>query len=304
MSEIVLHHFQGSPYAHKVRVALGIKGLSWRAVEIPNVMPKPDLTALTGGYRNTPVLQIGADIYCDTQCILRELDRRYPEPTLQPAAAAGLAWLTFFWADRPFYATVNALMFGLGADRLPETFVKDREVHRGYSIDLKQFQRELPQWRRNLAGQLAWLEEGLADGRAFLFGEAVSVADIGAYGPIWQMGKGDPEHDGYFAPYPRLTAWKQRMADFGIGTPAALEAGEAVAIAAAAVPETATVEDGTAGLDAGAAVTVTPDDKGKVAVAGRLSGLSAQRITILREDERAGTVAVHFPRAGFLLAAA
>ena len=119
MPEIVLHHFMGSPYAHKARVALGIKGLAWHSVEIPNIMPKPDLTALTGGYRNTPVMQIGADIYCDTQCILRELDRRFPAPSLQPPASAGLDWLLFAWADRPFYAVVNAVMFGVNADRLP-----------------------------------------------------------------------------------------------------------------------------------------------------------------------------------------
>ena len=69
MAELVLHHFDWSPYAEKVRVLLGIKGLAWRSVQIPMVMPKPDLTALTGGYRKTPVLQVGADIYCDTSLI-------------------------------------------------------------------------------------------------------------------------------------------------------------------------------------------------------------------------------------------
>ncbi len=69
MSELVLHHFDWSPYAEKVRVLLGIKGLAWRSVQIPMVMPKPDLTALTGGYRKTPVLQVGADIYCDSSLI-------------------------------------------------------------------------------------------------------------------------------------------------------------------------------------------------------------------------------------------
>ena len=48
------------------------------------VMPKPDLTALTGGYRKTPVLQIDADIYCDSQLIMRELERRHPSPSLYP----------------------------------------------------------------------------------------------------------------------------------------------------------------------------------------------------------------------------
>jgi glutathione S-transferase len=47
-------------------------------VEIPVIMPKPDLTALTGGYRKTPVLQIGADIYCDSQLIMRELEAAAP----------------------------------------------------------------------------------------------------------------------------------------------------------------------------------------------------------------------------------
>jgi hypothetical protein len=66
MSELILHHYPTSPFAEKARLLLGFKGLSWRSVHISPVMPKPDLTALTGGYRKTPVLQIGADIYCDT----------------------------------------------------------------------------------------------------------------------------------------------------------------------------------------------------------------------------------------------
>ena len=53
-------------------------------------MPKPDLMPLTGGYRKTPVLQIGADIYCDTQLIMLELERRAPRAAA-PARPAGRA---------------------------------------------------------------------------------------------------------------------------------------------------------------------------------------------------------------------
>ena len=74
MTDIILHHYETSPYSEKVRLGLGLKGLAWGSVEIPVIMPKPDLTALTGGYRKTPVLQIGADIYCDSQLIMRELE--------------------------------------------------------------------------------------------------------------------------------------------------------------------------------------------------------------------------------------
>src|SRR6266851_3672405 len=79
MVDIILHHYDTSPYAEKIRVAFGIKGLAWSSVEIPRIMPKPDLMPLTGGYRKTPVLQIGADVYCDTQRILREIDAIDPE---------------------------------------------------------------------------------------------------------------------------------------------------------------------------------------------------------------------------------
>src|SRR5437588_3782229 len=62
MTDIILHHYDTSPYAEKVRTGLGLKGLAWASVELPLIMPKPNLTTLTGGYRKTPVLQIGAHL--------------------------------------------------------------------------------------------------------------------------------------------------------------------------------------------------------------------------------------------------
>ena len=55
------------------------------------MLPKPDVIALTGGYRRTPVLQIGSDVYCDTALIAEVLERIRPEPTLYPAAHAATA---------------------------------------------------------------------------------------------------------------------------------------------------------------------------------------------------------------------
>ena len=84
MSEIILHHYPQSPVAEKVRIALGVKKLPWRSVIIPRIPPKPDVIILTGGYRRTPIMQIGADVYCDSMCILRALERITPEPTFFP----------------------------------------------------------------------------------------------------------------------------------------------------------------------------------------------------------------------------
>ena len=91
MSGILFHQYDSSPFSEKVRVCLGIKKLAWSCVDQPVIMPKPELVALTGGYRRIPVMQIGADIYCDSQLIVRELERRFPEPTLFPQGYSGLA---------------------------------------------------------------------------------------------------------------------------------------------------------------------------------------------------------------------
>ncbi len=74
---IILHHYPQSPVSEKIRVILGLKQLAWRSVEIPRLPPKPDVVELTGGYRMTPLMQIGAHIYCDSR-------KRFPAPTFRP----------------------------------------------------------------------------------------------------------------------------------------------------------------------------------------------------------------------------
>src|ERR1700712_5226143 len=103
MPNIILHHYEISPYSEKVRLGLGLKALEWASVEIPAIMPKPHMTTLTGGYRKTAVLQIGADIYCDSQLIMRDPERRHPNPSFYPVgrgAADALAW----WAEKTTFS--------------------------------------------------------------------------------------------------------------------------------------------------------------------------------------------------------
>src|SRR5476651_1147205 len=94
---IILHHFDQSPFSAKIRIVFGLKNIAWTSVRISRIMPPPHLMPLTGGYRRTPVMQIVADIYCDTQCIFREIERRFPEPSLFPDGPEGVAWATAMW---------------------------------------------------------------------------------------------------------------------------------------------------------------------------------------------------------------
>lgn len=80
--ELILHHYDFSNYAEKARLALGYKGLAWLSMIIPPVAPKPDLTPLTGGYRRTSVLQIGADMFCDTRLSQRLVHELAPYPRI------------------------------------------------------------------------------------------------------------------------------------------------------------------------------------------------------------------------------
>jgi len=100
---LILHHYPGSPFSEKVRLVLGFKQLAWKSVHVPVILPKPDVVALTGGYRRTPFLQIGADIYCDTALMCRVIDRLAPQPALYPRSAGGLQHAIAHWADTQLF---------------------------------------------------------------------------------------------------------------------------------------------------------------------------------------------------------
>src|SRR5882672_7004284 len=129
--ELILHHYDFSNYAEKARLALGYKGLAWRSVIIPPVAPKPDLTPLTGGYRRTPVLQIGADIFCDTHLILRELERQKPSPTLYPQGLTATADMIAYWAEHQLFRPMSLYVSGTNMDLLPQNLQADRSAMRG-----------------------------------------------------------------------------------------------------------------------------------------------------------------------------
>ena len=306
MTDLIFHHYPNSPFSEKVRVAFGLKQLAWRSVEIPNIMPKPDLMPLTGGYRKTPVLQVGADVYCDTQLIMLEIERRTPEPHLLPVGQEGVARALAMWLDRNiFWAAVGVVMGAIG-DKLPEAFQKDRSEFSGRSFDPARLKAAQPFAREQTYGQLQLAEEMLRDGRPFLLGAVASLADCALYNPVWflqvRMGQGNAPSP--LDRLPKIVEWSQRMKALGNGKPTPMTGPEALDVAKAATPAATKVDDkDPSGLKAGQKVSVTPDDTGKVPVTGELVGLSADRVSIKRTDERVGDVVVHFPRAGFVVAA-
>ncbi len=303
MSDVILHHYPQSPVSEKVRVVLGIKGLAWRSVTIPRFPPKPDLMPLTGGYRRTPVMQIGANVYCDSQCIIRELERRLPDPSLFIGESSGLAWGVSRWTDGSFFNAVIAAVFGEQGDELPREFIEDRgRLYFGPDFELGAFAPRLPGCLAQIRAQLSWMERSMSDDRAFMLGDSPGLIDALCYYLVWFFRGRIHAAEGMLRQFPKIESWERRVRAIGHGHPTDLSAVGALDIADRSEPE---LEDWIDPQDPheftlGDTVGVVPEGNGgDPVVAGTLALLTADTVALRRRDHRVGRHAVFFPRVGY-----
>lgn len=307
-TEIVFHNYPQSPVAEKVRVAFGIKGLSWRDVEIPRLPPKLMLTALTGGYRRTPVMQIGADIYCDSQCIIRELERRQPSPSLIPTSDAGIMWCLSRWTDGELFTLAVKLVLGSAGDDLPIDFAEDRGrlyLGENWAEGLKQANDQLPHLVAQMRAPLSWLNAQLGDGRKHLLGPDPSAIDAQIYYVVWFIRGRWSGGPSMLSEFPDLVRWEENIRAIGHGTQSSMSGQDAIARANSQEPASGigVAPNDPQGLEVGSLVTIRPDlDGGEQPVAGKVRYADAETIGIERTADDVGTVCVHFPRAGYRIA--
>ncbi|MGF6557594.1 glutathione S-transferase [Pseudomonas sp. S30_BP2TU TE3576] len=310
MSELILHHYPTSPFAEKARLLLGFKGLSWRSVKISPVMPKPDLTALTGGYRKTPVLQVGADIYCDTALIARRLEQEKALPAFFPEGQEMITASFAAWADSVVFQHAVSLVFqpesiavrfGNLSPEAIKAFLADRAgLFSGGSatkLSTEQAQHQWPTLMSRLEQQLQ-REDG-----DYLFGEP-SIADFALAHSLWFL-KATPVTAPLVDAYPAVSAWHSRVLGFGHGASSEMTSEEALEVARrstpAALPDEQFVDPN--GFTAGQQVVIAATDYGVDPVAGELLFAGSEELIVRRKDERGGVVHVHFPRFGFRIEA-
>jgi glutathione S-transferase len=305
-TELILHHYDFSSYSEKVRLVLGLKGLTWRSVEISPVLPKPEYMPLTGGYRRAPALQIGADVFCDSKRIIEELERRFPQPSIYPgpdvaiqrSVIAGLE----YWTDSVF--TRNAINYiscvHAEAARFTPEFLADRAALLGKPEPGLTHRRAAA--AKNLAQlhpQLSWISRLLSDGRPYVWGETMSLADCVMYHPLWVMDQLASERVAFIPD--QIRQWMDRIAARGHGRFTSMTALEAITVAAAAHPEpplSSEILEGDPTL--GETVSITPIDYGRDNPSvGTLVFIDSQRMALQHVNERTGLVTVHFPRFGY-----
>jgi glutathione S-transferase len=304
MTQLILHHYPTSPFAEKVRLIMGFKALQWHSVHIPSLMPKPDVVALTGGYRKTPILQVGADVFCDTSLIAEELEARHGAPSLYPVGVAAASRTLAQWADSTLFWTMIPFTMqpaGLAAifDRMPPEAIK------AFSEDRQIFRANVPRMRvaDAVAAFTIYLQRltEMLGAQPYFFGAHPSIADFSIYHNLWYVLRGGPVAT-IFEQYPSLAQFRERMRTFGYGQSEKLDSAAAIQIAHDAVPNPSTgISHDAQGLALGERVIAAATDTGVDPIEGSLYGLSRDRISIARQDPRAGNVVVHFPRLGFEL---
>ncbi len=304
MSDLYLHHYPPSLFSEKIRVLLGYLDESWNSVIIPPIMPRPWLMPLSGGYRKTPVFQVGANVYCDSDVIVRMLAERSGKTSLY--AHGFVADRAAEWADSQLFRTAVALNFAPAAlaeqmkamkQEEMQAFAEDRaKLSEGASIT--SFSPEVA--TRSVQHYLSSLDRDLGS-RAFVFGDEPSVTDFSVYHCCWFLDQNAIVAT-VLQPFANDRRWMNEMAAFGHGNvidssgEAALDAAKnsspVIPLLANALP---------AGFAIGDAVTVAPVDYGKIPVSGELAAIDHNQIVITRSTPETGEVAVHFPSAGFEL---
>jgi glutathione S-transferase len=290
--------------------------LNWQSVIIPAIMPKPDVLALTGGYRKTPFMQIGADIYCDSALICDVLEKIQPSPTLYPEHQKGAARIIAQWADTAlFWAAMgynfspagSAQMFGIDSPQATEAianakmFAEDRAKMRSGMprIPAADAAASYKSYLRRIANML--------DEHPFLMGDQPCIADFAVYHPLWFTLNRTSVMAGIFDATPNVLTWMDRMAAIGHAQSSKLSAIDSIAICAnntpAAIENKSTnsiFQDGH-GIPLGSLVTVASESFGPETTEGELVAATRMHYTLRRQDERVGEVHVHFPRIGFVL---
>jgi glutathione S-transferase len=307
MTELIVHHYPQSPVSEKVRLVMGLKNLAWRSVEQNRLPDRPELSAMTGGYRRLPVLQIGAELFCDTQCIFRELERRFPSPSLFPNGESGLAFALSRWTDSTMFDLAMRISFAPLTKNLPAALVADRtRLYLGPSGDFEKEIADLPHTFAQLRAQLGWLDDGLSVGRPFLLGDKAGLADVMAWFIVWFLRGRSAQADQLLSEFAQIEAWEQRMKTIGYGQPAAMSAPEALAVARDATPVTTEVGDprDPQGFRPDMMVSISPlGNTGETPISGRLLVVSRESIAIARNDPTCADVVVHFPRVGYRIMA-
>lgn len=257
---------------------------------------------LTAGYRRTPVLQSGADVYCDTQNIVRALTEITDNHQLLPTKLSGKILAFTDWADGAVFNLAARVVLTSALDTAPPEFIQDRGgLYFGPNWTPEGLKSQLPGVILQLAAHLNSIDSGLSSQGGFMSND-LSYADVTiAYLAWFIRGRWDqgPEFLQQFANIERIErevheAVREVYED--------LSAEDALKIAVKSEsrsPSGVTEQSGVA-LKQGMQVAIKPQaETSDQPVVGRLRYLDRFRVSIDHHAPEVGDVVVHLPVAGY-----
>ncbi|GAA5317297.1 MAG: glutathione S-transferase family protein [Candidatus Pelagadaptatus aseana] len=301
----ILHHYEMSPYAEKIRLMFGLTGSHWYSSLTSVQPPRPGVDPLAGGYRRVPVAQVGADVFCDTALIAQEIAEATATPALDPANMDDSSRMLVRQAEQEaFFAAIGAVppvrllgtmlkAFGpLGMYR----FAKDRaSMMKGGTVRPPKGEEA----KARIRALVENLEACLAE-QSWVAGESASVADFAVYHPLWLhlLCNRKPLDAG-----PEVREWYQRVAAIGHGQREEISAADAFAAARETQPRALPEGDNADTALLGKSVEVAPCDYALIPVTGTLVAYREDRIVVARDTSEFGVIHNHFPRSGYAVTA-
>jgi glutathione S-transferase len=196
-----LIHFALDPFSRRMRLALAEYGVATELIEEFPWGPHPDVVALNPAGTLPIYLEDGGGAICGIEAIGEYLEEtRNQKLSLIPGDAAGRAEVRRLtgWFDTKFYAEVS------------EPVVSEKIVRRFMSREAGGGAPDMGRVRQALAKLRYHLDYigVLADGRSWLAGDHLSLADLAAAA---HLSAADYAGDIPWADYPAAKAWYQRI---------------------------------------------------------------------------------------------
>ena len=298
---LILHQYDISPFSQKAQKMMGLKGLSWQSVEMPMIAPKPDVEALTGGYRGTPVLQIGRDVFIDNWMIARALDEFDSNgPAIN--AQGGLREAALYaWGERLFTPLLHAALAAYQSEWDADFLADRKQVFP--DVDFDALEVSDPDRRSQVRAYLGTVESQLGLGQDFLGGVQADGWDIHVWGMVWMIHSALPALMPIVGTLPRLTDWYERMSALGTGDREDAEidvAWQALKDGPArSLPKTSAQEPLAQWV--GEVVDISAGSADRGSASGRLLAVDQEQVVLGVEPISGESAQVWFPRFGYHL---
>ncbi|CAK3918861.1 glutathione s-transferase like [Lecanosticta acicola] len=293
----VIHYdYDFSPYGQKTKMLLKAAGIDYHKVDVPAVLPRPELEKLGITYRRIPVLAVGKDVYADSDLIFQVVTKKLA-PGKVPASPADDAYNA--WGKQVF-SDILSLIPG---EVLTDGFVKDRAavfpfLKRPDILTLRP--SGLAQFRQRM---MQIENEFLSHGGPFIGGNKLSLADIHVMWPVkWVLNELNAKAEPGVGKNDFPKTWKlaESLPTFEPPVLSADDAAKTITGAQYTANGPSSVQNGDPlGLAAGTPVNVESfdTDPGAHPQAGKLFATSDEETVIELKDG----VRLHFPRIGYVV---